>query len=566
MRVVFVGLGQEQLAISLLSAVLRREGHEVSLAFDPALFDDRYFLDLPRLARTFDRSAQVVDDVVAARPDLVAFSVLTPTYQWSLAVTRAIKARLDVPVVFGGVHPSAVPEVCLENDVVDYVCVGEGERAIVELCEAIDGGRHRPAAPIGNIWWREGDRLVEGPATPFDQDLDALPWFEKELWHPHIRVADNWMTMAARGCPYRCTFCFNNFFAKIPGKGGGKYLRRRSVDHMMGELVDAKARWGIRRVDFEDDIFTTDRAWLKDFLGEYRREVDLPFQCLVHPRYLDDELARWLKDAGCQHVQMGVQSADEDYKRAQLLRMEKEAHLDTSLAALQAVDLDAKLDHIFGLPGEPISAQERARELYAAYPPRRIQTFWLTHLPGIELSKAAVASGDLSPEDYERVKRGETGRFHTRSHASASDAMTYRRYELLFRLLPLLPRPLQQKVRLRHIPKLPAAAAEAAGFSLEVANIVVNRDDEAINYARHYLHQLRRQVPAVWRERRRGLRRPSPLDAADGGRIRTAGAFGSPRIAELPPTPAATAPPGHEAAAPPEPVAVQLGARRPSST
>ncbi len=536
MKITFAALGQEQLAISLLSAVLQREGHETALAYHPALFDDRYFLDVPSLARFFDRTDDLVDQIVAGEPDLLAFSVLTPCYQWSLGVARAVKARIDVPVIFGGVHPSAVPQVCLENDEVDFVCVGEGEVPIVQLCEAIAGGAHRPAEPIANIWWREGDRLVEGPAAKFEQDLDSLPFWDKEIWSPHIRIADNWLTMTSRGCPYRCTFCFNNFFAKLPGKGGGRYLRQRSVDNVLEELVEAKARWGIRRVDFEDDIFTTDKEWIRTFLGEYRREIDLPFQCLVHPRYMDDDLARWLKDAGCQHVQMGIQSADEEFKRKNLLRMEKDAHLQRSLASLQKAGLDTKLDHILGLPGEPITAQEAAREIYAAYPPRRIQTFWLTHLPGIELTKAAVASGDLSAEDYERVNRGESGRFHTRSSASAADAMTYRRYELLFRLLPLLPRSLQRRARMRHIPPMPAGPAMLLGALLEAINAVVYRDAEASAYLRHYAAQLRKEIPlAVRRRLRPGARHRTTRPITD--RSTGIGSFGSPR-AQLASTPA----------------------------
>lgn len=542
-KVTFVALGQEQLGISLLSAVLKRAGHETALAYNPALFDDRYFLDIPLLASLFDRTDELVDEIVAGAPDLLAFSVLTPVYQWSLRVASEVKARTGVPVIFGGVHPSAVPEVCLENDAVDFVCVGEGEAAIVELADALADGRHRPTKPIANLWWWSQGELVQGPASPFLPELDSLPFWDKELWSPHIRIADNWLTMTSRGCPYRCTFCFNNFFAKIPGKGGGRYLRQRSVDNVLQELNEAKDRWGIRRVDFEDDIFTTNKAWLREFLERYKAEIDLPFQCLVHPRYIDDDMARWLKDAGCQHVQMGVQSADDEFKRTQLLRMEKDDHLQRSLASLRAAGLATKLDHILGLPGEPIGAQEKARTIYATYPPRRIQTFWLTHLPGVELTKAAVASGDLTEDDYERVKRGQTGRFHTRSAASAQDAMTYRRYEILFRMLPLLPGPLRSRVRVRHIPKLPAGAASSVGFLLEAANSLVHRDAEAFNYLRHYRHQLRRELPRLARRMADGPTRRRLAEQRRGPGARPGmGSFGSARAATSAPGPASASP------------------------
>jgi radical SAM superfamily enzyme YgiQ (UPF0313 family) len=83
--------------------------------------------------------------------------------------------------------------------------------------------------------------------------------------------------MASRGCPYRCTFCFNNFFAELPEdkKTKGKYVRLRSVEHVMDELIEAKNRYkNIRYMDFQDDVFTTSKEWLQEFLPRYKKEID----------------------------------------------------------------------------------------------------------------------------------------------------------------------------------------------------------------------------------------------------------------------------------------------------
>lgn len=511
MRVTFAALGQELLAVGILSSVLREQGHETSLVFDPALFDDRQYLDMPSIARLFNRTDRVVEEIVASKPDLVAFSVLTSTYRWSLAIASAVKQRIDVPVIFGGVHPSAVPEICLENSCVDYVCVGEGELALTELVANLPPAGKRPAAPIPNLWWREGGRLVEGPAAPFLHDLDSLPMWDKELWEPHVPIGNSWLTMTGRGCPYRCTFCFNNYFAKLPGKGGGSYLRRRSVDNVMTELHWAKDRFGARFVDFQDDIFTTDKEWLRTFLDRYRREIGLPFKCLVHPRYIDDDMARWLKDAGCVHVQMGVQSADEEYKRHQLLRMEKESHVRSSLATLHNARLPVKVDHILGLPGEPITAQEAARELYAEFTPRRIQTFWLTHLPGVELTRAALDNGDITESDYQDVCRGLNGRFHIRTTGNADDTALYRRYQVLFRAFPVLPRAVRSRVRIKHVPQMPESVANLVGLVAEGLNVVKTWETEFFNYAGFYGFHLRRQLPELVADvTRRRVRHEAP--------------------------------------------------------
>ena len=140
--------------------------------------------------------------------------------------------------------------------------------------------------------------------------------------------------MASRGCPYRCTFCFNNFFANLPEEKRGKYVRQRSVEHVMHELLEAKRRYDLRFVDFEDDVFTVDKAWVYAFLDRYKREIGVPFHCLTHPRYMDEELAQWLADAGCTSIQMGIQSADDSYKYDTVKRYEKTEHVERALAAM----------------------------------------------------------------------------------------------------------------------------------------------------------------------------------------------------------------------------------------
>lgn len=521
MRIVFVALGQEQLGISMLSAVLRRAGHETALAFNPALFHDRYYFDVPFLGDVFDRTARVVEEAVLLEPDLLAFSVLTPTYTWCLEVARQVKARTGCQVIFGGVHPSAVPEVCLENSEVDFVCVGEGEHAVVELCESLDRGQERPARPIPNLRWKDArGEIVAGPSAAFGQDLDALPFWDKELWEDVLDVGAYYLTMSSRGCPYRCTFCFNNFFARIPGKGGGKYVRQRSVEHQMEELRRMHARYNLRYIEFTDDIFTVDKDWVKAFTTAYSREIGVPFQCLVHPRFIDQEMARWLKDAGCQHVQMGVQSVDEEYKRKTLLRMEKDDHLRRSLEALASAGLGAKLDHILGLPGEPRSAQEEARRLYAEFSPRRIQTFWLSYLPGIDLTKQALADGILTAEDVDAINRGQSRIFrhaHTDARRGGEDDDFYRRFDVLFRAMPSLPRILRERLRAEHVPRMSERAASAVGFAFDLANALGRLDKETLIFARHYGEQVMKQLPELVLGARLPVKKPRvrpPIDDA----------------------------------------------------
>jgi anaerobic magnesium-protoporphyrin IX monomethyl ester cyclase len=494
MRVCFFGVATEQLGISMLSAVLRRAGHETALVFDPGVFNDGHYFDIPVLRDIFSVRHRMVDAIVALKPDLLAFSVLTVHYQYFLQVATEVKRRLDVPVIFGGIHASAVPEVCLENDCVDYVCVGEGEHAIVELCNALEnGGGRPPSRPLPNLCWRDGrGGIVRGPNAPFIQDLDELPFADKELWEGRVDLASEYRMMTGRGCAYRCTFCFNSFFAKLPGNGGGKFVRQRSVASCIEELAWAKKRFRIRTVNFADDIFTTYKDWIEEFTREYKREIDLPFSCIVHPKFMDRDIARWLAAAGCHRVEVGIQSADELYKRA-LARYEKDVDVHRALEALNEAGIIFKVDHIFGSPEEREDANEDAWQLYCRYRPARINTYWLTYLPGTELTRQAAANGTVGEEELYAINRGRGGNQHRLSkwrEARRRENAKLRRYELLFRALPLIPKKLRNRVRVAHVPRLPDHLYTAANIACDLTAAILQRDTDSYLYARHYAYQM----------------------------------------------------------------------------
>ena len=505
MRVTFVAVGYEQLAVSLLAGLARREGHQVGLAFSAALFADRYQLTVPWLARLVDDRRQLLDTIRRQEPDLLAFSAITNLYPWMVAVASDAKRLLPkVKVVFGGCHASALPDACLAEPAIDFVCVGEGDRAFVDLLRGLANGG--PTRAIANLGFHDQrGQLVRGPQHGFIANLDELPGFDKWLWEDYVRVGDHYLTMASRGCPYRCSFCCNDLLAHLPDEHSGPYVRHRSVDHMLAELVAAKRRYRLRFVDFEDDIFTFDKAWLAEFLPRYRREVGRPFQCLTHARFIDAEIAGWLRDAGCEWIQMGVQSVDDDFKAKHLGRRESREQVCQAIDAINASGISLKVDHIFGLPGEPAGAQESARELYASHTPDRIDTFWATYFPGTRMVAEARARNQLDDEEVAAIERGELRSYHAGGNVPAADLAHYRGYELLFGLLPLLPAPLRALIPASPLAATPARVAAALRIAVDLTNATRTRSNEHFAYAAHYLYHLGRHLAGEL-----GLRLPAP--------------------------------------------------------
>ena len=492
MKVVFAAIGSEQLAISLLSGIAKRKGHEVGLVFTPSLFHDRSNLEIPSIANFFDETDELIASITAEKPDVLAFSVLTATYQWALEVARKAKTQNPgIKTIFGGVHVSAVPDRAIGKDEVDFVVIGEGEIAFPEILDAVE--QHNLTKPIANTWYKSpAGEIIKGMQKSFNQNLDELPAFDKTIWEEHIRVEDKYMTMASRGCPYRCSFCFNNFFAKLPEEKGGKYVRQRSVQHMMDELLWAKKRYpNIRLVDFQDDVFTVDKKWLKEFLARYKEEINIPFQCLTHPKYMDEEMAQWLSEAGCRWIQMGVQTMDENFKKQTLQRFERSDQIVEACRVMEKHGIKARLDHMFGLPDEPLSAQEKALNLYTEYTPMRIQTFWTCYLPGTDMLKEGLAKGLITEAEAENLYEGIGFYFYrTGSIKNPEMVKVYKQYEFIFKILPLLPYRIRKAIKPQHISWIPAFITAPLAFTSDVVTGFMFGNPDFACYAKHYFFHL----------------------------------------------------------------------------
>ncbi len=140
MRVTFVMMGWENLSVQYISSYLKQQGHEVRLAYDQSLFDDKNYLCMPVLARVLNQGNNVVKQAIDTQPDLICFSAMSVTHQWALKTAKEIKKPLDVPIVFGGIHAIICPEEIIVKDQVDMVCLGEGEHALAELLGSMEKG------------------------------------------------------------------------------------------------------------------------------------------------------------------------------------------------------------------------------------------------------------------------------------------------------------------------------------------------------------------------------------------------------------------------------------------
>lgn len=434
MRVAFVYRGAENLGIEYLSSYLTHRGHETRLFFDPASFSGDRVSSVALLARFAPDYRKLIAEAVAEwKPDLVAYSAYTASYRWMLDTARRVKALHPAPAVFGGVHVTAVPQRVIAQDVVDAIVVGEGEGALADLVESVEGrgfSRH----DIPNAGFKIDGEIVMNPPRPLIKNLDSLPMPDKQIFYEKssaFRYA--YMAMTGRGCPYKCKYCCNSIYLSLYPKEE-LAVRQRSVANVIEELLPWRNK--SRIVTFWDDVFPTDPDWQAEFVREYRRYIDMPFICFVHPSRFNERTAEFLKEAGCFNVKIGIQTISKAGGKI-LGRMSGADNVKRTAELLGSAGISFSMDHILGLPGETEDDLSEAASMYNQVRPIRINSHWLSYFPGTPLIEDARSEGKLSPEELEKIEEGiEQTTFMLPRDLEAIEAHLL----ILFDLIPLLPK------------------------------------------------------------------------------------------------------------------------------
>ena len=442
MRISFCVSEDENLGVEYLSSYLKKNGHEVSLVFNPKQFDKAYTRN-EKLAKKFDWDEMNLEELRRQKPDIIGFSCVTATYQWALKFAQKVRKEFDVPIIFGGVHPTLKANLVIKNDAIDMVCVGEGEEAILELLNSMEKGENR--TDIKNIWIKKGNRVIKNPPRRLEENLDKYV-LDRQLFFD--KLPSNYRKSAyfltSRGCPFNCTYCGNEQKRKIYG-GLGKYVRQKTVDAAIEELADLKAM-GAKHVLFIDDVLTMNRVWFIEFAERYKEEIGLPFTCFIHAKMFDTELGKILKRAGCKLIWFGIQTGSEKVRKDILDRFETDQEIIRAAEACRENKLRFMVDHIFDIPADDNISE--SINLYAKIKPYMLNCYNLLYFPSSKIIEHAIKYNKISDHDIHKINRGKSLIYQTGSLKKDSDESrsNYSKYAFLLTLIPVLPRKFSEKI------------------------------------------------------------------------------------------------------------------------
>jgi len=377
MRVLFIvkDTDIEHLNIMLLGRLLKDAGHEV------AVCEAR----LSRVRQVFRKQAV----------DMLAYSVPTFYAPIYLKLNERIKQEHKVFSVFGGPHPTLVPEM-IENEGVDCICRGEGEYALLELAEALSQGKD--ITRIKNLWVKQDGQIHKNDLRPLVEDLDGLPFPDRSLFPFNETYCKGKMhVMTSRGCPHDCAYCCHPAYARLYS-GQAHRVRRRSVTNVIEEARQVLEQTSLKLVMFEDDLFVSDHSWIRDFCARYPFKVGVPFFCYVRADRVDQELVAMLRSAGCISISMGLETADERLRQDVLGRRMSNERILQAAAVIKQAGIRLETTNILGIPGGSLAADLGTLEFNIACKADYSSVKLLVPYPGTKVRENGIRSGALDSE------------------------------------------------------------------------------------------------------------------------------------------------------------------------
>jgi len=370
-----------------LGAILKRAGHTVKLIDVHNNF-------------IIGRQVNLKNEVNFFKPDLVGVNCfVTGRFKSAINICNQVKeANVNIPVVMGGIHSSMLPkEIMEEYKCIDYICLGEGEKFILDLMHAHFNDKSA-LKDIDGIAYREHDKIVINPKTMFIQDLDEIPfpdydlidihdyWFDTSKWFNPKKLPINVSLpiISSRSCPNKCTFCSNYLIQ-------GRKWRARSAKNVVDEIEFLYKKYNQHYFSFLDDNLTLSKKRILDICNEIlARKLDIQFDTPngLSIKTLDKEILDSMTKAGLIRVSVAVEHGSE-YMRNSVMKknLSTKAIYDFFKYSKNYKNLTVKAFFVIGYPQETRETLQETYDMIQKISPYLdfLGMFFVSPFPGTEV-------------------------------------------------------------------------------------------------------------------------------------------------------------------------------------
>lgn len=321
-------------------------------------------------------------------PYIFGFSVLTAAYKSAVVVSQELKrAYPDSFIIFGGIHPTALPDEVLSHEHVDAVIRGEGERGLIELYRCVKEGKDYRGIP--NLSYRDDGRIVHNERTFVLDDLSNYPPFPYHLFtSPRYDLG---FVMSSRGCPYKCIFCSNRVTT------GMKY-RYRAAAAIVDELDMLYRQYNKRYVLFLDDNFLVNKARVYELIEEIKKrglDKKMSFNFQARGDNTDEKILKALYDAGFRSIFFGLETSSEEIMKT-IKKGETVAQCVTAVRLAKKIGFHVSATFIYALPGETHQDRVNCVNMSKELELDMVRFNNATPYPGTELYEMAMKENRLN--------------------------------------------------------------------------------------------------------------------------------------------------------------------------
>ena len=283
------------LGLLAISRLLTEEGYKIKIINQ--IINNRWRLDLQAELKK--------NPICVGISAMIGNSILD-----GIAASKLVKEKSNIPVVWGGPHPSIIPRQTLENEYIDIVCEGEGDITFYELIKTLE--KNKPLEKVKGIWYKENRKIKRNEKRSM-ADLNKLPDLPYDIlemnkykfttWYQEKTFTINVET--SRGCPFHCTYCYNcNLFPHWRGLNSEKVVEL---------LKNLNEKYNVRSFHLQDDNFFVNKKRTNEIMKVILKEkldIVMGFQGLRV-----DTLCRMKKDefdllykAGGRHFNFGLET------------------------------------------------------------------------------------------------------------------------------------------------------------------------------------------------------------------------------------------------------------------
>ena len=355
-----------------------------------------------------DETAILVQEL---NPRLIALIVYgnqpsASTQNMSIAgkLASVIKEKTAIPIVMGGLHPSALPNRTLLEEDVDFVIEGEEQIPLKMLLSQLKG--KQDFSQVEGLWYKENREVKHNSKGSLIQNLDTyMPIANWDLLPMDKYRAHNWhcfddiehrMPYAAiytsLGCPYKCTFCcINTPF-------GQSTIRYRSPKIVVEELEILRKQYGVKNIKFIDEMFVLHESHymtIMELLIE--KDLDLNIWCYARVDTIKEHTLATMKKAGVNWLALGIESANPDVRDGASKKM-RVKDIQERVRLIQNAGIRVIGNYIFGLPDDTKDSMRETLDMAKELNCEFANFYCAMAYPGSPLYKIAIEQGWQLPD------------------------------------------------------------------------------------------------------------------------------------------------------------------------